>query len=235
MTKKARGWTGSAQAAEETGSRAFTLLELLVVIGVIATLAAMMFPALAKARGQGHRVFCLNNLRQWGLATQMYVVDHDGFLCPDGSPNPGESSTNTGWYVQLPEQAGLARYHDAPWRTNVSVTPGLSPWLCPANRRRSNGKNLFHYCLNGHVNGTGNDNQPVRLDSIAAPASTVWLFDSKNLPAVGYWGYTHTNLHGRGAQFLFLDGHASRFAVTEYWDFVEGRGRTNHPALVWEP
>jgi len=217
------------------GRTAFTLLELLVVMAVIGTLAAMALPAMGRVRGHGHRVYCLNNLRQWGLSTQMYVSDHDGLLCPDGSPNPGESSTNSGWYIQLPEQMGMERYHDMPWRTNVSASVGLSTWLCPANRRRSNGRNLFHYCLNGHVNGTGEANGPTRLDSIEKPSRVVWLFDSKNLPAVGYWGYTATNGHGRGAQFLFLDGHVARFALEEYWDLGTGKGRTNNTALVWEP
>ena len=63
----------------------------------------------------------------------------------------------------------------------------------------------------------------------------VWVFDSKNLPAVGYWGYVHTNLHGVGAQFLFLDGHTRHFRNTGYWNFAEQKGRTNKPSIVWVP
>jgi prepilin-type processing-associated H-X9-DG protein len=63
----------------------------------------------------------------------------------------------------------------------------------------------------------------------------VWLFDSKNLPAVGDWRYVHLNLHNRGAQFTFLDGHAARFKNIEYWDFGQGRGRTDNPDLRWIP
>lgn len=213
----------------------FTLLELVVTMGLVALLATLVLPALNRAKQRGQTVICLNNLRQWGLATQLYATDHEDYLPPDGTPNPGNGTTNFGWYIQLPQQLGLPRYHDLPWRTNANATTGFSVWICPANPRRSNGRNLFHYCLNAHVNGTGDNDRPVRLGNLADVSSLVWLFDSKNLPAVGYWGYTHTNLHQGGAQFLFLDGHARRFRRAEYWDELSQRGLTNNPALRWIP
>lgn len=64
--------------------RAFTLVELLVVIGVIAVLTALLFPVLARAREAGREKVCASNLRQIGLAFRMYIYDHDetrpGFL-----------------------------------------------------------------------------------------------------------------------------------------------------------
>jgi prepilin-type N-terminal cleavage/methylation domain-containing protein/prepilin-type processing-associated H-X9-DG protein len=212
--------------------RAFTLIELLVVIAIIAILASLLLPALSRAKQSANGVYCLQNLKQWGLATQLFAGENNDYLPKDGTPNG--TSTDEGWYIDLPRTMRIPTYHEMPWRTNASIEPGRSLWICPVNERRSNGNNLFHYCLNEHVNGTGTGNQ-VKLSSIVAPARVVWLFDNGKLAAVAQENNVHTNLHGRGAQFVFLDGHARRFKSGEYWDYSADKGRTNNPELVWFP
>jgi prepilin-type processing-associated H-X9-DG protein len=100
--------------------------------------------------------------------------------------------------------------------------------------------NLFHYCLNGVLDGTGAGNHSIKIASIQRTSDVIHQFDSKNLPAVqtdssNPGNFVHTNLHSQGAQFVFLDGHPARFKNLEYWDFAANKGRTNNSALVWIP
>jgi prepilin-type N-terminal cleavage/methylation domain-containing protein/prepilin-type processing-associated H-X9-DG protein len=217
------------------GKRAFTLVELLVVVLVISTLTSLLIPAVARARSVAHRIPCVNNLRQWGLAVHLYAADHDDFLPPEGERAPGLNRANLAWYNALPLSLNLPRYHEMPWRTNASLPLENSLFICPANRRRATNNNLFHYCLNQHIDETGESDGPRRLGSIPRPAQVVYLFDNGRLAAVAQQNNVHTNLHQKGAQFVFLDGHAARFKNTDYWDFSRNLGRTNHPQLVWKP
>ena len=72
--------------------KAFTLVELLVVIGIIGVLIAVLLPALSKARRQAQEVQCMSNLRQWGMGFYMYADSNKGLLPCDG---PDGSNTTT--------------------------------------------------------------------------------------------------------------------------------------------
>ena len=234
----------TAADAEGTGRScsSFTLLELLVVIAILSILAALLLPALNKARGTARGAACLNHLKQWGLATSLYLTDSHDLLPPEGKGTPLASDLGNpayqAWYIQLPQVLGLPPYAGMPWRTNAAAPLSGSIWLCPSTARTCDASplknNLFHYALNQGFNGVGGRDHPViKLGSLpAAPAAVVWLFDTAQLPAIGDAGSVGHD-HNLGANFLFLDGHAQRFKKSSY-DNGTTTGITNNPQLIWD-
>jgi len=85
-----------------TKKSAFTLIELLVVIAIIAILAALMLPALSKAKTRAKTTACLNNLKQLGICWQLYPVDNSDVLAPNNSVNGDVTVTGASWALAEP-------------------------------------------------------------------------------------------------------------------------------------
>lgn len=105
----------------------FTLVELLVVIAVIAILAALLLPALQRARLAAETVSCTGNFRQCGMALQMYLENYDNWL-PRNTGSSSDTTINRFWWSGLAVDLGWATF-DEHW-----------------NYRSSNARMQFFYC-----------------------------------------------------------------------------------------
>jgi len=135
--------------------RGFTLIELLVVIAIIAILAAMLLPALAKAKAKAQGVSSLNNIRQWGLAQTLYVDDFNQFLpmtkIPTGTPMFPDVEDTPTWLgltdVEYGNKQNGTTYGRAAWFNAlppyIKVDPLFMVAVNSTQKIYNSGKNIF--------------------------------------------------------------------------------------------
>jgi prepilin-type N-terminal cleavage/methylation domain-containing protein len=138
----------------------FTLIELLVVIAIIAILAAMLLPALARAKMQAWRAKSVNNIKQLQLGAMMYASDNNGFLLPNATANPPSPGAKA--WVDVSTMAYVEGLQNQVGNTNMALyTSGLlAPYLgnqigvyrSPGDTLLSaNGQRLRSYSMNGQM------------------------------------------------------------------------------------
>ena len=172
----------------------FTLIELLVVIGVIGILAGLLLPALSNARERGRVAYCLNNLKQMGIATALYVEDNEAYP-------PGRRAGLTQWDLSIgPYLGGKDDPFSPDARTQI--------FMCPSVRTKNNGKRLNYSCNPNVFKEVTATVPPAVPQSVTRPSDTILVADGIQYLADGsshaiLWGVVGSG----GAPVYFNNGN----------------------------
>jgi prepilin-type N-terminal cleavage/methylation domain-containing protein/prepilin-type processing-associated H-X9-DG protein len=225
-------------------TQAFTLVELLIVISIIAILMAILIPSLNMARDQARRIHCISNVKTLGLAWLMYKNENDDNLVR-GDTNPGC------WVARPPNRATLEQQKDAIRAGQLFTYVGEEPdiYHCPADSRAQGVDRAFlTFSIAGGANGEtwGEYNKVTKYSDLKRPMET-YVFVEEADPRgtnVGSWQmYPRTKRwvdpvamwHKRKSTIGFADGHADMHSWVDK-SFIEWNERAMYDpsAFVFE-
>ena len=227
----------AASRASCASSRAFTLIELLVVIAIIAILAAMLLPALSRAREKARQTNCIANMRQWGLGLTMYLDDAGGWFPDEGADNAGRWEPNNvgAWYNVIPpyldeeDLRSLVRSGRPPRPKDGTI------WTCPS-AEAVDGLGVFDpyisYAYNKFIIEAFQGKPRRKLSEITRPANFVFLAEESGNQAITWPKYTDFR-HNDRTNILFADGHVGSYPRSQI--YTESQSDVNRNGVMWDP